>query len=215
VSLLARKPSVLGRSQRAQRDDRMFVVATEDRYAPAQYFKAIQESRVVITVLPSEDDRSAPQNVVDRLKAAHQAGVEAGDILPGDQFWVLLDTDHWVRGQHVAGLLEALRQARQLGFQIAMTNPCFELWLLLHHQEVAPRTVFGACAEAEARLRAVLGGYNKCKLKTAQFPKESIANAVRRARALESNPDSPAGPWPETAGSRIYQLIEAVQNRNA
>lgn len=214
MSLVPRKPSVLGRSQRALRDDRMFVVATEDTYAPAQYFRVIQESRVVIRVLPSDDNRSAPQHVVDRLKGAYQTGVEAGHILEGDEFWVLLDTDHWVRGQHVAGLLEALRQARQAGFKIAVTNPCFELWLLLHQEDVAAGTEFAECAAVEARLRLVLGGYNKRNLKTAQFPRDTIAAAVRRARSLESNPDSPAGPWPEKAGSRIYQLIEAIQDRN-
>jgi hypothetical protein len=215
MSLLRRKPSVLGRAERALRDDRAFVVATEDTYAPAQYFDGIREPRVIIKVLGSDDTLSAPEHVVSRLKDARQAALNAGDLLKGDEFWVLLDTDHWVKANHIASLQQALLEARQAGFLIAMSNPCFELWLLLHHEDVPPGTVFGRCAEVGKKLRARLGRYNKCGVCAEDFPASTIDDAIRRARALESNPDSPAGYWPEKAGTRVYLLVEAIRGKTA
>jgi hypothetical protein len=195
------------------RDDRAFVVATEDTYAPAQYFDAIREPRVIIKVLGSDGPLSAPQHVVERLKEAKRVAVAAGDLLRGDEFWVLLDTDHWVKPNHIAGLQQALLEARQAGFLIAISNPCFELWLLLHHEDVPPGSVFGRCAEVGKKLRARLGRYNKCGVCVEDFPAATIDDAIRRARALEANPDQPTGYWPEKAGTRVFQLLEAIRGK--
>lgn len=34
---------------------------------------------------------------------------------------------------HIKPFLAALQMARQHGVHVALSNPCFELWLLLHH----------------------------------------------------------------------------------
>ena len=210
MSLLARKPVRIGRAQREARDDRVFLVATEDTHAPAQYFEALAFRRVKVFILPTEDGRSAPGHVFDRLRNAFESAKERKEVQPNDEFWLLLDTDHWSRGKHIPGLLDALQQAQKAGFRFAMSNPCFELWLLLHHEEIAPGTTFGKCAEVEARLRAALNGYNKGNVKSGQFPREFLATAIQRARSLEANPDDPGGYWPEKAGTRIYLLLESI-----
>ena len=136
------------------------------------------------------------------------------EVKINDEFWLLLDTDHWIKGTNIPGLLDALQQAQKSGFRFAMSNPCFELWLLLHHEEIPPGTSFGKCAEVGARLKAALNGYNKTNVKPAQFPREFIAVAIQRARSLEANPDAPGGYWPEKAGTRVYLLLESIMGKN-
>lgn len=213
MSLLARKQVRIGRAQREARDDRVFLVATEDSHAPEQYFKALAFRRVKVFVLGTEGGLSAPVHVMDRLRAAFESAKANKEVQPNDEFWLMLDTDHWIKGQNLPGLLEALAQARQAGFRFAMSNPCFELWLLLHHEEIVPGTVFGKCAEVEARLRTALNGYNKRNVQSGQFPRESIALAIQRARSLEGDPESPASHWPEKAGTRIYLLMESIMGK--
>lgn len=213
MSLLARKPVRIGRAQREARDDRVFLVATEDTHAPEQYFRALAFRRVKVFILPTEDGRSAPGHVFDRLRAAFESAKERKEVQPNDEFWLLLDTDHWIKGTNLPGLLDALQQAQKAGFRFAMSNPCFELWLLLHHEEIVPGTTFGKCAEVEARLRAALKGYNKGNVKAEHFPRESITTAIQRARSLEAHPDSPGGYWSEKAGTRVYLLLESVMSQ--
>jgi hypothetical protein len=107
------------------RDDRVFVVATDDTYAPSQYFAHLQLSRVKVVVLPTLADSglSAPVHVVDRLKDAYTNVKNKGEIQADDEFWVFLDTDHHFKGGHLQGTLLALQTARQKGFEIAVSNP--------------------------------------------------------------------------------------------
>jgi len=210
MSLLNRKPLSIGRAQRQLRDDRVFVVATDDTYAPHQYFEHLPMPRVKVIVLPTPKDTglSSPGHVVERLREAFHIARQRRQVQQGDEFWVFLDTDHYIRDQHLPGMLDALSRARQSGFEIAVSNPCFELWLLLHHEDVAVGSMFTAAAEVENRLRACLGSYNKALIVAGQFPMARVPDAIRRARVLETSPDMPEGLWPQKAGSRIYRLLE-------
>ena len=210
MSLLNRKPVRIGRAQRAERDDRYFVVASEDTHAPKQYFEALTFRRVKVIVLPTEDGLSAAEHVVDRLRDAFESAKKLKEVQPDDEFWLLLDTDHRIHRQHLAALKRALSDARKSGFGVAMSNPCFELWLLLHHEPIVRGTCFRRCDEVEQRLNKALGDYDKAHLKTNHFPRESIQTAIRNARNLETEPNAPTDLWPETAGTRVYLLLESI-----
>ena len=210
MSLLTRPPLSIGRAQRTLRDDRVFVVATDDTYAPEQYFKHLPLPRVKVIVLPTDSGLSSPGHVVERLKEAFRNVSRRKQIQTGDEFWVFLDTDHHIHDTHIRGTLAALRTAQQAGLEIAISNPCFELWLLLHHTDVAPGTVFPKCDKVAQKLRETLGEYNKTSVKAGQFPLARIPDAIRRARLLETTPDDPDGYWPEQVGTRVYRLLERV-----
>jgi hypothetical protein len=44
-----------------------------------------------------------------------------------DEFWCVFDVE-WPRNH--PGLLEAVQQAQANGIYLAISNPCFELWLM-------------------------------------------------------------------------------------
>lgn len=68
------------------RDDRLFIVACEDTYAPKQYFDLFEIPRVQIHVVPTQDGRSSPSHVLERLLSFEHAEY--------DERWLLLDVDH-------------------------------------------------------------------------------------------------------------------------
>ena len=212
MSLLGRRPISIGRAGRERRDDRFFVVAAEDTYAPSQYFDGLDFHRVKVVVLPTPPGSglSAPEQVVDRLKDAFQQAKKNRECQEDDEFWVLLDTDHHVKDTHLRGTTEALSQARHVGFEVAISNPCFELWLLLHHEELQPEQQLRSCDAVEERLKAVMGSYDKTAIARDAFPLTKVPDAIRRARALEANPDAPEGRWPVGTGTRVYRLLESI-----
>lgn len=216
MSLITRTAISIGRGQRKLRDDRVFVVAAEDTYAPEQYFEHLPLPRVKVVVLPTPKNSglSSPAHVVDRLKNAFTGVTQKRQVQTGDEFWVCLDTDHHMNDSHLKGTLQALTHARQAGFELAVSNPCFELWLLLHHEDVAPGYTFPNSAAVETTLKTKLNGYNKTSINAGMFPLSKVTDAIRRARALEVTPDDPVGYWPETTGTRMYRLLEkALQGR--
>jgi hypothetical protein len=212
MSLLSRQPVRIGRAEREYRDDRLFLVATDDTYAPRQYFEGLSFSRVRVAVIANDGSAaSSPLHVVERMKEVFDEVRK--DARDEDEFWVLLDTDHNVKGSHLGNLTSAMQKARQAGFFVAMSNPCFDLWLLLHHEAVPAGGGYGNYPEIEARLREVLGSYNKTNIGAGRFPLALVDQAIERARALESNPDKPEGDWPAGTGSRVYLLLERILGR--
>lgn len=207
---MARPRQSLARAPGKQRDARLFVVATEDTFAPRQYFRFFEHARVVVHVLPSEAGLSSPAHVVQMLIAFERKY----QLKDEDQLWALLDTDHWIEPNHKKGLLEAIGEARQRGFRVAMSNPCFDLWLLLHHEAVAAGTVFVNCDAVGARIRSVVGEYSKINLKAEHYPVEKMLAAIRRARALEPSLLRPVAGhyWPETTGTRVFLLMEELKS---
>jgi hypothetical protein len=127
MSLFPRKSRPIKRDYTTFRDDRLFIVACDDTYAPKQYFEFFQMTRVQVYVVPTEDGTSSAGHVLERLlKFDHEED---------DELWMLLDTDHYASGKHIRSFKTALRNARQKGVNVALSKPCFELWLLLHHVE--------------------------------------------------------------------------------
>jgi len=78
---------------------------------------------------------SAPNNVVEAAKDARDARRRQADAGEEDQFeevWVSFDTEGPQNPDRLAQARNAIERARQLGFLTAVSNPCFEYWLLLH-----------------------------------------------------------------------------------
>ena len=193
------KPRPLVRDAATYRDDRLLIVACEDTYAPKQYFDLFQIPRVQIHVAPSEGGRSSPSHVLERL-----LGFEHAEY---DERWLLLDVDHRGAGPHVAELTQTLSEARRQQVNVAICNPCFELWLLLHHRGEDVCRGLSRCGDVEGELRGVLGTYNKRRLDPGQFSRRSVVEACMRARLFDQ---SPAWSIPDGQTAQVYRILESL-----
>lgn len=193
------------------RDLRLYLVASEDTYAVKQYFDAlkanevIDERKVEVRVLPSGTTgvlvQSNPASVLARL-----VGFAIDDPQPFDERWLCLDLDHWGTGRHAPNLARACKEALEAGCQLAISNPAFEVWLLLHFSDEPKATQ----AECEAAIRAVVGSYNKTRLQAERYTREAVDLAIARSRALDTDPTQR---WPQQPGSHVYRLVERLPRR--
>ena len=124
-----------------------------------------------------------------------------------DEHWLLLDTDHWFTGSHRENTMRTISEARKEGFIVALSNPCFELWLLLHHEQIQPDVPFDSCANVEQRLRTVLGGYNKTQLKRGQFTVDNAIIAI--SRGMQLTPNTIDFPLPNP-GTGVWKLVDTA-----
>jgi RloB-like protein len=103
----------------------------------------------------------------------------------GDQVWVVFDRDQHERFEDAMSLCE-----RQ-GINVARSNPCFEIWLILHHEDChKPLTRH----EAQSRLQQLCPEYDRDGRKTVDAKiLQFIGDAEARAeihldrRAQEGN----------------------------
>lgn len=200
MSLFERVPRPLRRNETSLRDDRLFIIACDDTFAPKQYFEFFQLTRVKIHVVPTLDGSSAAFHVLTRLLQ-----IEHED---DDERWLLLDTDHCIQGRHLANFTETLAEARRQGVRVALSKPSFEVWLLLHHAEETVLEDLATAENVEEALRTQLGEYNKTKLKREHYPSFAVRDACIRAKRLDLK--IAGGDIPSGNTTRVYQLWKAI-----
>jgi hypothetical protein len=127
----------LGRPQRA----RLLVVCGADQTEPTYVRALLHEHKLPGShVLPVKHGRD-PMRVV-----AEAARMAAGE--EWDEVWCVFDHDQFANAEAACG------RAVEQGFQVACSNPCFEVWFLLHYRYKAAQIRDGAAAVRElTRLR--------------------------------------------------------------
>ncbi len=183
------------------RDSRLIVIATEGEKTEKQYFENLFDSpNIQVKILETKpDDGSAPRYVFERLDAYQKSC----DIQGDDELWLMTDVDRW----EVKELKTVCRLAKQKGFFVAISNPCFELWLRLHFAEADVNDTI--CKALKARLKAELGSYNWAKLDLKLYTAENVALAIQRAQALDQDATAM---WPQFPGTHIYKLAQRLIN---
>ena len=139
-----RKPA----RRQAFRDPRpRLLIVCEGEKTETQYFEQFarfhRNSLVKVEVAPEHDKALPAVRIAKRLKAEASASAKReGDAnLKYDAVWCVFDVDEH---PHVP---EALVMAQKNGIKIALSNPCFELWLILHVRD-APGMLDGHNAKA-------------------------------------------------------------------
>lgn len=116
------------------RDGRMIIIATEGSVTEVDYFNQLQEQAVLsplrfqIKVISPVENKTAPNQIIKSLtnfKREYQ-------IKADDELWMVIDRDRW----RVNMLSDIQTQCRQKGIGLCISNPCFELWLILHYKDL-------------------------------------------------------------------------------
>lgn len=187
-----------------RRDARLFVVACEGEKTEKIYLDSFAFERVVVKVLDAGVDGLSDSNqVLERLREFKNSLDKREE---GDEFWLVLDIDHNLEGTHFVNFKEACRAARQAGFELAISHPCFELWLILHLQEMDANQSFKP-SELKKMFRALFADYEN---RVAEL-NPALPFAIERAESMDF---LPAEPWPNTTGTRMSRLMKAILKAN-
>lgn len=197
----------INRSIGAVRDSRLFVIATEDRYAPVQYFGAFSGRGFHVKLLPTgEDGLSSPRHVLDRLKGVF----DDYDIRSDDSLWLLLDKDRWTQPNHVLNFTEVLTQARQSGVNVAISGPCFDYWIALHLAKEFDPSLVGDCESVRSMMIKLGYNYNKVEVDLRFLTNEALDRAIQRS--LKNAP--PMYSWVNgVAFTQVGYLVLAMASR--
>lgn len=104
-----------------------------------------------------------------------------------------------------------------------MSNPCFELWLLLHLEDIREydestanelamnRKNKAGVTWLKKRMRDLLGSYSESSY-NALYLLPNVPKAMSIARDLDINP---ADRWPQSVGTRVYLLMDSITGYNS
>lgn len=179
-----------------------------------QYFKQLQgRSRVQLIVRPhpkTSKHNSSPEAVVQRCielveedRAKHKKG---GDVEPYSRAYAVVDVDQWDQGAP-SPLRKALALASSHDLvDLVISNPQFELWLLLHCDPNPPATsreIVRRCDE-----HGLLIG-KKGKGLSTDFPVDEVERVVREADSRYRGKLNQKLAAPSTA---VIPMIEELLN---
>jgi len=161
--------------------------------------------RVHVEILERLTSSSSPEHVLEELnkfKSKYKLNKD-------DELWMAIDLDRW----HQRNLSSVATQCSQKGYYLAVSNPCFEVWLLLHLRDLSSYSVDqiekflqNSNRDLEIEIRNILGSYNKSNPDTSKFLPH-VHKAKKRARRLDLNPEDR---WPNSIGTRVYLLVEKI-----
>jgi hypothetical protein len=189
----------------AFRDPRpVIVIVCEGKNTEPQYFEGLWEAarnpRVRIFI---PKDHGVPKTLVEAARqlkkdAQAEARKQRDENLVVDSVWCVFDVD-----DH-PNLPDAKQTARANGIGLAISNPCFELWLLLHFRE-------SPGMQHRDKVQQLLKEYVPEYDKNVEFCTYSAgySQAVKRAKRLDQSADD-AGEAGRNPTTGVYELAELV-----
>ena len=197
------------------RSARLVVIAGEGRYTESIYFNAVKNElrapNVHVEVLDRNSDESSPESVHRQVADF----MRQYNIENDDELWLVIDRDRW-QERMLSQVAQLCAQNSHLHF--CMSNPCFELWLLLHLGDVEQyddetknalllnKKNKSGVTWLKKRMKDLLGSYAESNYDALSLiPYTSVA--MDRARRLDNNPQDR---WPQSIGSRVYLLMESI-----
>lgn len=171
-----------------------FILYTEGENTEPVYFKGLVRSAVgALIELEIIDGAGTPMTIADAAstRAKNLKSREGrSSFEENDQIWAVFDRD-----EHPY-VSEASQKCVRAGVQIAFSNPCFELWLILHLSNFdRPDDRH----QVQKHLESICADYDRARRKTVDVSKfiPHVELAERRAeqqfarRVEEGNPPAP------------------------
>ncbi|UII20733.1 RloB family protein [Fulvivirga ligni] len=200
-----------------KRSAKLIVIATEGRKTERIYFEALAENydstKVHVEVIEKLNDNSSPEVVLEQLNSF----AAEYNLDNEDELWMVIDRDYqsW-EVEMIKSVAQICHQKK--GYYLALSNPAFELWLLLHLVDCTelPQNekddLFGNAKVSKSKtyskkmLSDLLRGFNEAKYN----PDPLISNvdqAIQNAIKLDLSPKTR---WPNYLGTRVYKLVQSI-----
>lgn len=161
------------------------------------FVAACQNPRFRVKTVPYQGN---PVTLVEEAIRLRDAAIGAQDY---DAVWCVFDVD-----DHLVSLCDAARRlADQNSISLAISNPAFELWLLLHFAEPPGQSL---AKQLLQKLRKHVPHYHK----HVDYPGDGYANgyetAVARAKKLDERAES-VGKSGHNPTTGVYRLTESIR----
>lgn len=201
--------------------EKLFILSYEGRVSEKKYFEDFRKSDLfndsglieIISLKRPEERGSDPISVKKLLEQAK----EEFRFKKSDEFWLIIDRDDWetIHNHNFDSLVDDCNS--EGNFFLAMSNPCFEIWLIMHLKSIDEfseeeidlimenRKVNASRNYIDKVLGDIQGrGYNKRPNPTVFLPKTRVA--IDQAKELDIANEN----YPTNLGSHVYKLVEKL-----
>lgn len=173
--------------------------------------------------------QSKPKQLYEKIEQfkVEKDSIYQFDAHKDDEFWIVMDIDQNLSEDIKDSLdksykdhfIDTLDKCDEKGYKYAISNPFFEMWLLLHHSApteedrkyaVTSEHAYEKTGHYRKRLRelgAPMRGNANKDIKKEDYTKEKVIVAVKRAELLHVDKTCR---YPEYFATTVYQLINKI-----
>lgn len=189
--------------QEKKRDYSLFAIACEGTEREPEYFRPFNGiDRIKVDIIENKigERGSAPKKVLERALAyIEKVGLSEKD---DDTLWLVIDVDKWPRKQ-IEDLAKFCNSYSN--WNIVISNPCFEIWLLFHKKSNLTDLNCSSAHKTKQVLHNLdKGGY----FYLSYLP--LLEDAIRNAKANDTNIKNH---FPNSRETKVYLLGEALIKR--
>jgi len=185
-----------------------FLVVVEGCVTEKEYIEAVKRSRQMKSVqVLVETGHTDPIGIVNKAKerktAAHRSD-------PFDEVWCVFDTETKLTQLARNGLQQAMDTARRAKVNVALSNPCFEIWLLWHKQD---QTGWISSDNAQSRCKYLGLTAEKHIVNASLLIQNYYEDAKARAVKLDTTHNNNIGttiPAQRNPSSDMHKLIDSI-----
>lgn len=201
-----RRQSGYGRASANRTPRRRILVVCEGEKTEPTYLRELKvELRLAsLDIVGSKSCGSAPICLVDEARERNGGKVGRRNT-EYDEVWIVCDVD-----DHES-LARAVDKAQANGFEVALSNPCFEIWLLLHFA-YSTRARHRDDVQRELRRDDYLPGYEKgtsC-YQAIRALQDDAAGHARRLRDAHAKAGSSPSANPSTRMDLLLRVLQEL-----
>ena len=176
------------------------LVSTEGMRTEPEYFEHLNYlyGAAVIEPIP-RDSKSSPLNVLEAMKQHVKVNKLGENVI----LWLVVDID-----KHPEIQFEKIHNwcNENPEYNLAISNPCFELWLILHHENKIKFEDHKVCKE----YFKMKYGNRRNTPKYKNLTKSNVENAYNRAKSNDTTVESG---WPIESGcTTVYRVVRNYMN---
>lgn len=192
-----------GRKKQTRAKRKRHLIVSNGRVTETEYFNFLINEMDVRGSVRYRHIDGDPLKVVKQvsreLESDKKAG-KAGEIEELSSAWIVVDSDEF------RNLAKAEREAMTKGIKLAISNPCFEVWLIDHVSPCPETSASTLQCEKRARDLGVLKSTDPKRSSASKFKSVNLAviegkkaqalanaakhNSVDKRRVREANPDN-------------------------
>ncbi len=199
-----------GRRPKGSRSRRPLVlIIVEGTRTEKLYFESLareeRASAVHVDVVHSKRD-TAPENLVQQADKAWKSRIDSDKWEDDGQVWCVCDTE---QPEPDILLRRALTTARKLDINMAVSNPAFEYWYLLHFRDSTSPCSNGQ--EMKNKLRRIINNYHEA-MDVYPILRLRTDDALARASDLRRRSE---GAWDNFSNpsTKVDELVRVIINK--
>jgi hypothetical protein len=218
---MPREPIQLIREGGFKDAEKLYILSFEGEKTEVKYFNNFRQSEFfndsgIIEIVPLKravntgTDPLSVKRLLKKAKADYP-------FKKSDEFWLIVDRDDWETIHKIDFNQLVIDCNKEDNFFLAMSNPCFEIWLIMHLKDITEYNEEeqnkllenASVSRKKNHIDTIIGdlqgiGYNKNPNPETYLP--LTKTAIKRAKDI----DFVNEPYPKNLGSHIYKLIEKL-----